>query len=262
VSGLTSFFADSRSAGMFASEQVFPQATSTCSSSTYQTPIVAMTALPDAAGTLASTLNANGPQSGFNTPTQPAVQGAVDYAKTLAATGKKTAVVLVTDGEPNGCSSTIDNTATSAGSGLANGVRTYVIGVGESIANLDSIATGGGTSKALIVPTADPSKIAGDFVTALGQIRAQAISCDYAMPAPPAGETLDVSKVNVQFTSGGTVSPLDYDAACASGKGWHYDNESAPTKILICPSSCDTLRSAGGKLDIVFGCETRGSLPH
>jgi hypothetical protein len=265
LAGLTSFFKDAQSAGLFASEQVFPQPganNDACAVGNYQTPLVPVTALPDAAGTLATTLTNNGPNANFNTPTKPALEGAIAFAKTLEATGKKTAVVLVTDGEPSGCGSNVGNSATAAGLGLPT-MKTYVIGVGDLLTNLDQIAAGGGTNKAVIVSTANPAQISGDFVKVLGGIRSQALSCEYAMGQPPSGETLDINKVNVQFTpKGGAVTTLDYSADCSKGTGWKYDNSANPTKILICPSSCNTLlANADGKIDIVFGCKTAGGTP-
>ncbi|AKV02490.1 hypothetical protein AKJ09_09153 [Labilithrix luteola] len=260
LAGLTSFFKDPQSAGLFASEQVFPSSKDSCQSSSYQSQLVGMTALPDTAGTLATALASHGPDPNANTPTQPALTGAVAFAKTVQATGKKTAVVLVTDGEPNGCSSSVDNSAKAAGTGLPD-IKTYVIGVGSELDNLDAIAAGGGTSKAVLISTSNPGQITTDFVNVLGQIRSAALSCDYALPAPPNGETLDKNKVNVQYTpKGGTAQTLDYSADCTNGTGWHYDNPNNPTKILICETSCNTLlQNAEGKIDIVFGCETQGT---
>lgn len=262
VSGLTSFFADAQSAGLFASEQVFPKSTGCDSVASYQTPLVAATALPDTTGILASTLSSNGPDPNFNTPTDTALQGAVAYAQSLQATGKKTAVVLVTDGDPQGCSADVPKSAAAAGAALP-GIRTYVIGVGDSLTNLNAIAAGGGTSSAILISTSNPSAITSNFVTALNVIRSQTIACEYTLPAPPSGETLDVNRVNVQFTpKGGTLQTLDYNANCTGGVGWHYDDPSAPTKILMCNDTCtNLLANADGKIDIVFGCTTQGALP-
>ena len=265
LSGMTTFFKDPGSAGLFASEQVFPQkapSNDECTTGNYQAQLVPMTALPDTAGVLASMLTANGPDPTFGTPTKPALDGAIAFAKTVQATGKKTALVLVTDGEPNTCGSDLPSTATAAGAGLPD-IKTYVIGVGDSLTNLDEIAMGGGTTKALIVSTTNPAAISGDFVKVLGGIRTESLKCEYAMGQPPSGETLDINKVNVQFTpKGGMVTTLDYSADCASGSGWKYDDPAMPTKIIICPTSCNTLlASAEGKIDIVFGCTTAGGTP-
>lgn len=264
LAGLKAFFADQRSAGLSASTQVFPQfvGNDACNLSGYSAPLVAMTALPDAAGALGKSLDANGPDKDFNTPTVPALKGALAQAQQVRAQGKKVSVVLVTDGEPNGCSSNVQSSATAAGGGLPD-IRTYVIGVGSQLANLNTIAAGGGSTKAVLISDANPAQITTDLVTALGEIRKQALSCDYTLPAPPNGEQLDTGKVNVQWTpAGGATRALDYNADCTGGTGWHYDNPSAPTKILICEQSCtEVLGNAQGKIDIVFGCKTQGGTP-
>jgi hypothetical protein len=265
LSGMTTFFMDPASAGLFASEQVFPQTSPTndqCTAGNYLNQLMNMTALPDTAGVLAAALTANGPDPNFGTPTKPALDGAIAFAKTVQATGKKTAVVLVTDGEPNDCNSDLASTASAAGAGLPD-IETYVIGVGDLLTNLDQIAMGGGTTKALIVSTTNPAAISADFVKVLGGIRSKALSCEYPMGQPPNGEMLDINKVNIQFTpKGGTVTTLDYSADCSNGSGWKYDDPAMPTKIIICPTSCNTLlANADGKIDIVFGCKTAGGTP-
>jgi hypothetical protein len=262
VAGMTNFYKDARSANLFASLDVFPLESDNGCNGNYQTPIVGVTALPDTAGVLANALGANGPNPNFGTPTTPALAGSIAFAKTVEATGKKVAVVLVTDGQPQGCNNnSVNDAANAAGAGLP-GVRTYVIGIGPALENLKAIAVGGGTTDAIIISTTDPNKITADFVAALGQIRTQALTCDYALPSPPSGETLDINRVNVQYTTGAGKQTLKYNGDCADGEGWHYDNPSAPTRILICPKSCDTLLAdASGKIDIVFGCSTVGSLP-
>jgi hypothetical protein len=194
-----------------------------------------------------------------------ALDGAIAYAKSLQDSGKPAAVVLVTDGEPQGCKGdSVTGAATAAGGGLP-GIKTYVIGVGDSLQKLDTIAQGGGTNQAVIISTTNPSSITGDFVNALGTIRKAALSCNYPLAAPPKGETLDINKVNVQFTpNGGTAQTLNYSASCAGGLGWHYDDPFKPTQILICPNSCTTLLvlgNADGKIDIIFGCTTQGGVP-
>ena len=48
-------------------------------------------------------------------------------------------------------------------------------------------------------------------------------------------------------------------AACpAAGNGWYYDNDAAPTKILLCPSTCSMVKNTKGQVDVLFGCATQG----
>src|SRR5262249_14117619 len=127
-SGLEAFFADPNSAGLSASLQFFEQGTE-CSVSSYSTPQVAMTALPN------STLFTNairGVTPNGGTPTLPALQGAIQYAGTVQQQNPaaKVAVVLVTDGEPNDCNSTVQ-AVSNAAAAVAATIPTYVIGVGN-----------------------------------------------------------------------------------------------------------------------------------
>lgn len=257
VAALKDFFADPASANIHASLAFFSAASSACSASSYATPAVAMKNLPDGAS-FAAALDATGPSG--NTPTLPAGQGAIQYAQTIAAgltAGEKVAVVLVTDGDPNGCSSSPANTAAAAAT-VAGTIKTYVIGVGNGAANLDQIATGGGTAPHIQVNTTSAATTSAELRAAIGKIKASQLTCDYTLPAPPNGQTLDVNAVNVNYTTGGATKTLGYSPDCSNAGGWHYDSTTAPTKIIMCPSICTTLQNdtSGGKIDIIFGCST------
>jgi Mg-chelatase subunit ChlD len=257
VAALKDFFADPASANIHASLAFFSAASNACSASSYSTPAVPMKNLPDASA-FASALDATGPNG--NTPTLPAEQGAIQYAQTVEAglaAGEKVAVVLVTDGDPNGCNSSPANTAAAAAT-VAGTIKTYVIGVGNGAANLDEIATGGGTAPHIQVDTTNAATTSAQLRAAIGKIKASQLTCDYTLPAPPNGQTLDVNAVNVNYTTGGTTKTLGYSADCSNAGGWHYDNAAAPTKIIMCPSICSTLQNdvTGGKIDIIFGCST------
>ncbi|MBL8606081.1 MAG: VWA domain-containing protein [Myxococcales bacterium] len=266
VAALNDFFADPASTGVNASLAFFPQTKNECSSASYSTPAVAMTALPS--GAFAPALAANSPGSG--TPTLVAETGAIEYAQSVAATlppGEKVAIVLVTDGDPNDCSSTPANVAAAAAT-VAADIKTYVIGVGPDAANLDQIATGGGTAPHIQVNTTSAATTSADLRAAIGKIKAAQLGCEYGLPAPPGGQTLDVNAVNVDYTpAGGALQTLPYSADCSNKGGWHYDNVATPTQIVMCPDICATLQGdvTGGKIDIVFGCVTTvppgGGLP-
>src|SRR5262249_47405699 len=121
----------------------------------------------------------------------------------------------------------------------------------------------GGTAPAIIVHANNPTQIATDFENAINQIKGQALSCEYAMAMPPSGAMLDINAVNVVFTpTSGNAMTLTYNKDCAvSTEGWHYDDANHPTKIEICATSCDAFKSnPGGKVDIVFGCQTQGGV--
>lgn len=258
------FFSSPDSNGIKASLTFFPTGNDICTTTQYETPSVPVTALPSAA--FGAALDAQSPNG--STPTRPALEGAIAYAKTVEA-GKggtridgKVAIVFVTDGIPQSCNNnSIANTKALAAS-VAATIPTYVIGVGNALSSLDEIAVGGGTKKALIVNTGDPSKTQSELLAAINAIKNNALSCDYKIPAAPAGETFDRSKVNVQYAPAGLVpSTVGYNPSCTGGTGWKYDNETNPTRILFCDATCDQVKAKPGKVDIVFGCATQSGSP-
>jgi hypothetical protein len=258
-SGLTSFFADKGSSGLSASLQFFPLSNE-CGVGGYAAPAVAMRALPDST-TFATAMSAN--QPGGNTPTLPALTGAIQYAQSVqsANPGAKVAVVLVTDGEPNDCNSTVNAVANEAATAAAT-IPTFVIGVGNT-GNLDAIAKAGGTTAATIVSTQNPQQTSQDFETALNAIRGITLACEYEIPAPPQGETFDENKVNVVYTpQNGGPQTLAYDQDCTNGTGWHYDDPQNPQKIILCASTCTSVQQQSGTIKIVTGCDTNGVVPH
>ena len=189
------------------------------------------------------------------------MQDLVDQLQGGFTHGEKAAVVLVTDGDPNDCSSSAQNVGQEAAK-IAAQIPTYVVGVGNSLTNLNTIAKGGGTKSALLVDTSNPQQITTDFIKAVSQIRSAALTCEYKIPAAPVGQTLDPNKVNVVYTpAGGAAQTLSYNKDCAgNGQGWHYDDPNAPTKISMCGASCDGLKAAAGRVDIVLGCATQGGV--
>jgi Mg-chelatase subunit ChlD len=259
TSATTSFFGDAASKGIRASLQYFPQGGS-CSTSVYENPEVALTDLPNTT-TLASSFAAHDP--GGSTPTLPALTGALAHAATVATAhpGEATAVVLVTDGDPDGCGSEVQNTADAALAAAAT-TKTYVIGVGASLTALDQIAASGGTQKAILVNATNAAQANTELQAALAKIRGATLSCSYQMPAAPAGQTLDIATVNVNFTpTGGAPQTLAYNKDCTGGTGWHYDNANAPTKVEICKTTCDSAQAdKSGKIDISVGCATKGGV--
>ena len=203
----------------------------------------------------------SGKSPGGGTPTLPALGGAIGYAQQIQSQhpGEKVAIVLVTDGEPNDCSSSVPGVATLAAT-VAKTIPTYVIGVGGALQNLDAIAFGGGTSKATIVQTNNPQQTAQDFQNALNSIRGLTLACEYKVPPAPNGTTIDYSKVNVVFTpTNAAQETLVYSQDCSNPKGWRYDDPKAPTKIQLCSGSCNAVQQdKSGKIDVVFGCKTNG----
>jgi uncharacterized protein YegL len=248
------FFQSPDSAGMHASLHYFPQGNA-CGAATFAAPAVAMQPLPSNA--FKTSLDAQVPSDG--TPTRPALEGAIQYGQQVAqgiAKDGKVVVVLVTDGEPNDCSSSIGSVSNVAQNASAQ-FQTYVIGVGN-INGLNQIAAAGGTKQAFAVPTNNPTQIQADFTKAMNVIKNAALACDYTIPAPPTGETFDRAKVNVLYKpGGGAPQALDYNQDCNGGVGWRYDDMNSPKRILVCDGSCDAIKAKPGAVDVVFGCATK-----
>jgi hypothetical protein len=252
-----------------------------CDVATYAKPAIEVAALPGAAAALVASLNAHMPDG--NTPSASALAGALTHAQALTMTnsGHRIVVVLATDGLPSECVApnvTTEAAAVAQVSALASAaaagkpsIPTFVIGVfsPDDVAlgapqNLDAIATAGSTGKAFIINTSQD--VTTGFLDALNAIRTTALACEYAVPQPEMGQQLDYNAVNVRFTRGnGQVATVPYSGgtaqSCTDKGGWYYDVDPAaggtPTKIEICPVSCNTLKSdTKGQVNILLGCKT------
>ncbi len=261
MAGLKLFLADPKSAGVTASIQYFCGSgnAAKCAAMTtaWTTPDVPLSPLPEPV-LFAKSIDAQTFCSG--TPTKAAADAAIGYAAAQKKPGRKIVVVLVTDGEPTDCGSVAQVEASVAV--YAATIPTYVIGVGKSLTNLNGIASAGGTKAALLVDTSNPANTAKDFQDAVNLIRGSALSCEYVIPAPPDGKTLDPNAVNVALTAGGKPQEtLKYDKDCA-GTGWHYDDPTDPKKVLLCGVTCDLVKGdPTAKVDVAFGCRTIGGVP-
>lgn len=94
-------------------------------------------------------------------------------------------------------------------------------------------------------------------------IASSKINCEWDIPTPPTGMTMDPALVNVAFSSDTTseyiVGNIPSVEACAVvNNGWYYDAPAVPKKILVCPDTCDRFQSqTNAKLNIQFGCATQ-----
>jgi hypothetical protein len=238
-----------------------------CDAPSYATPAVEITPLPAAVPALLASIDAQAPNGG--TPSGPALSGAIDQARewAIAHPGHTVTVLLATDGLPTDCAPIdVDGLSEIAAAGLAGrpSVRTFAIGVFGSDdpagpANLDAIARAGGTQSAFVIDTGQD--IAEGFLDALNVIRGTQLACEFELPAPGVGETLDHGLVNVDLTdaTGKTrIFKVNGVDACGSENGWHYDDELNPNRIIACPATCDRFRSAamGTSVEIQVGCRT------
>jgi len=197
------------------------------------------------------------------TPTVPALQGAIGYARSWAQAnpGRATTVVLVTDGFPTQCDNAPEHISEAARTGYesAEHIRTFVIGVGDVAKfNLNNYARSGGTKTAYLTDAGD---VTSTFVEALNNITNRALACEYQLPPAPDGMKLDTAKVQVLYTPASgdpeEVPSISALSACAKNPngGWYYDNADSPSKISVCPCTCARLQA--GRVDVRLGCKPR-----
>jgi hypothetical protein len=219
--------------------------------------------LPGVGNAIVTSIGSHMP--GTNTPTMPALQGAIDYATMWALDHPDhvTVVAFATDGEPAVCDTDLShiNAVAAAGFNGTPSIKTFVIGVGPALTNLDGIAAAGGTTKAFHVDT--NAMATEDFVDALNTIRGAALPCTYQVPEPGPGRVPDFDHVNVIYTpSDGspaqTLPNVSSETACPSnGLGWYYDDNQNPTQIILCDGACALIsEDLEAKVEIELGCIT------
>jgi hypothetical protein len=196
------------------------------------------------------------------TPTHSALGGALDWGRErlVAAPDRLPIVVLVTDGEPNGCINDIPTIAALAADGLAEGIRTYVIGLeGSSEAAINGIATGGGTEGIFIGGAGTDASTA--LIGALDEIRGEALSCEFPTPTTDTGAIVDTSKVNLVVTLGDEsevpVLKVADEASCSDGVNWYYTDDTKAT-IALCQAACDIVQGdENSSIDVQLGCASQ-----
>lgn len=266
---LGTFLKQPSAAGISVGIQYFPQlinAEASCDATKYAKPAVEISLLPGASSKLVTSIGAH--ITGGGTPTSAALSGAIQHAKAWAIAHPThiTIDVFATDGKPEGapgCDTNLDhiNAIAAAGKNGKPKILTYVIGVGDLKDVLDGIAAAGGTGQAFIV---EPGQNTGQkFLEAMNQIRGAALACSYVIPVPMSG-TPDFGSVNVQYTPGADPStpvifPKVLDKTyCEPGvDAWYYDDNAAPTQIILCDSTCTALTAdKTGQVKVVLGCGT------
>ena len=249
------------------------QVTSTdwCSQA-YDQAAVAIAALPANEPALTRALTAQRPVGG--TPLGPAMRGGIAQlrAHVMANPGRRVALVLVSDGLPDGfCSRNFADFITEevAGARMATpSIPSYVIGVfspaeiPRAQPVLNQLATAGGTGQPFILMTS--SDLGQRFQEALNQIRGTALACEFTIPASMGA--IDYTRVNVRWKGATSQEDLLYVGSAArcdpTRGGWYFDVDPAtggvPKRVLICEASCQKFKTdAAAKVELRFGCKTR-----
>jgi hypothetical protein len=258
MDGLTKFVSSPAAEGIHLGLGFFPlTGLQQCDPQAYAMPAVAVAPLPGVAMPFLDAVKATAPIG--RTPTRPALEGAVAYARQREMNmGRRVAIALATDGEPNACNSTVTAVSAVAQMAAAQGIYTFVIGVGPELQNLNTIAAAGGTKMAYLVEMATADQLAAAFKAV--QMQASKLACTFMIPPPPAGMSLDPNKVNVRFTAANATNSFDIGQvpsrdACGAQGGWYFDNPSNPTKVNLCDASCQKVNGSGeGEIQLLFGC--------
>lgn len=239
-----------------------PKLGNECTPSVYANMDVDIAPLPGNAYPIKESLLETAPSGG--TPMRPALEGGIDAMEAWLAANPthEGVVILVTDGDPGGCTnntaSSVAQTAEDAFTAIPS-IRTFVVGMtGANFSNLENIAEAGGTDEAFDVGSGTSA-----FVAALESIRQQAISCEYILPVPaPSEGTLDFESVSVEYVPGlnepaEEVSKVDGPGDCGElSGGFYYDDNDEPGRIILCPASCDLVQSGtdNAEVRVVLGC--------
>ena len=142
------------------------------------------------------------------------------------------------------------------------GIGTCLLAFGLPQTTLDLAQSTGG----LVSNLDEAGSVAADPFAELLDKLAEAVivgaqvSCDYEIPPAPAGETFDRELVNVAYSSGmeSIIFPrAGADIDCGEETAWKYDDEQAPTRVLLCPAACERVRAdPAAQIDVRFGCAT------
>jgi hypothetical protein len=93
------------------------------------------------------------------------------------------------------------------------------------------------------------------------------LACQWDIPKPDDGGVVDPNLVNVEYTGNGNppqeIGYVSSPQECGSVEhGWFFDNPVSPTKVFVCPQTCDMLKSMGDAgIHIVFGCVRKPAVP-
>jgi hypothetical protein len=240
---------------------------------------------------ISSSLDAAQPAGG--TPTDDAYGIGFTAIQATTLPGKRF-IVLITDGQPTflkGCRGTgnivdaVDPNPiiTSVTNAMSNGIETFLIGspgsegagrvpyFADARTWLSMAATAGGTATPGCTDTGpnfchfdmtQQPNFSDALKGALQQIVGTVLSCEYSLPPPSSGKTLDLGNVNVIFTPGGGKPSLVSKAADGSPctDGWQYSP--AQTSVVLCSNTCKQVQGASDpQVDVLYGCKSQTGTP-
>jgi hypothetical protein len=78
------------------------------------------------------------------------------------------------------------------------------------------------------------------------------LPCVYSIPDVGGGRLVAYDQVTVRLNTS-ELSRHETSAGCTTAPGWYYDDNTAPTKIFLCPGVCGA-GFEGVEAEIIFGC--------
>jgi hypothetical protein len=280
TSALTSFVNSAEAAQARVGLQFFglTNGNDDCGVAKYAVPAVAEAPLANNRQALLDAIQKTLP--GSFTPTEPALEGALQYSLTVAQRPENanipTLVVLASDGIPSECGpigpdgepivsfTQIFDTLKSysvppvdaSGNPTQPPIRTYIIGTQDLKDNARDFAQAGNGEAFLVGATGED--LQQKFLDALLKIVVKPLDCQIDVPqtAPDTGEQVDFDRVRVEFTgSSGSATEFprtDNLTTCGTSTAWYYDNAQMPKQIVFCPKACTAL--GAGDLKVELGC--------
>lgn len=261
---LSAFFHAPGSAGITVAMRFFPITDDFsakdpgCTGDSYIKPLVNWGVLPGWANALDTAYSNVIPNGG--TPTQEAIIGVLKgaLARQIAFPQHVVVAVMVSDGAPC-CTTCPVESASGIGqiaAGYLNGapsIRTFAIYVSAQANDvMTAIAVQGGTGQAFNATGGTQA-----LLDALKTIQGTAIPCEFDMPVAEAG-IINPDQITLDYMSGGNKTPVgrvDNQNLCDVNGGWYYDNNASPSKILLCPATCTTMKADPmAKVNISLGC--------
>jgi len=266
AAAFTAFFEDASSANLKVALRFWPEGACddmACDVDACATPAVPLDSLSNAAHRqdLIDAFGATMPQG--PTPMSAALEGAVQWARDrqmAVGDSEQVVIILVTDGEPNGCNEDIGFISGVAGDAFTtDGIPTFAVGIEGSLeADMNAIAMAGGTDSGFFIGA---SNAEADLLAALQEIAGKSVDCSFPVPdSTEPGKDIDPRLVRVEYTPSGAGSPdlidnTDGASDCDAG-GWYYDDPVDPTTITLCPDTCtDVQGDEMAQLAIALGCE-------
>lgn len=274
INSIAGYIQDASATGNQAAIQYFPlSGDDPCGGSLQASPAVGLGLLPGHASSIISSMNGIVPNGSY-TPIEPGLRGLASFTAANEAPPRIIIGILITDGQPNRCSTTATTLRNISGTHFSNtGIHTFVIGMtGASFSTLETIASYSGalqhddtndacgtcdncTCHHYNVGDGNPTV----FIAALQQIQNSVLGCTFNIPTPSQG-VLDPDTVSVEYLPNGQPPAQDLprvtNAGACSGAGWYYDDNTNPTIINLCPASCTTVQGdPNAEINIRIACQ-------